>query len=176
MTRQEFDLVTQLVALARRPLDTGSFDRAGIAQAMRLMRKRGLTAAQAVQVVDRLAGDRDQLPVWDVRPELPGVSDAQRMRRFAWARFGLGKQAILRRLREGAVYTALHADFDVTGREDMYRLERIQLCGRRYEIAVQMVARRGGRWVKIGAPKTQEILAESIIRAAPILYTVRERA
>ena len=171
MTKQEFDILTEFVALARRPLDTGSFSRQGIAQAMRLMRKRGLTASQAVAVVDRL-NRRDDLPMWEHRPQLPDLSPAERMQCFAWARFGTSKQRLMTALRDGCTYTALHAVFEPDSTET-YRMERIRRDGRRYIITTQIVQRRDGRWRKQGKSTTEPILLERALRGAPVLYTVR---
>lgn len=170
MTKQEFDILTEFVALARRPLDTGSFSRHGIAQAMRLMRKRGMTAPQAVAVVDRL-NRRDDLPMWEHRPQLPDLSPADRMQCFAWARFGANKQRLMNALRDGCTYTALHAAFEPDA--ETYRLERIRRVGQRYVLTTQTVQRCGGRWRKRGESKTEPILLEKVLRGAPVLYTVR---
>lgn len=171
MTKEEFEVVAELVALARRPLDTGSFDRRGIAQSLRLMRKRGLSASQAVAVVDRL-NRRDDLPMWEHRPQLPDMTPAERMQCFAWSRFGLNRRKLLDALRDGSVYTALHAAFDPE-HEDVFRLERIRREGRRYTITVQLVQRKDGHWRKRGAPTTEAIAFERVLRGAPVLYTLR---
>ncbi|MCB0043181.1 MAG: hypothetical protein KDE23_26015 [Caldilinea sp.] len=175
MDKDTFEVVTTLVRMARRPLDTGSFDRAGIAKVLRLVRKRGLTVEDAIRVVDRLGKEDAPGRLWEHRPDLPDMTNAEKLQRFAWARFNVNKRDILKALQAGRTYVALHRDYlEIGSAGPIYRVERIKRQPNgRYTKTIRLVREHRGRWQWFDGPVEVTIYRDDALKGAPLLYTVR---